>query len=241
MNAMGIVAAARAIAPTGGGVTPYMFQAISDNGSGPYGLYTDVACTTPATVSGDLIAAWKDERPGKTGVLIQSNPAKRFVLDFVGGVAAIFGDGTRFFEEWVTPAGVTSFVTGHNIRVVENGYHNVYDRVQEPGKIRPEMWIDPSGRVELNGFSGSPIVSSPITDGAPRRVIARSSNTGGALWINGASVGTNAVPMIIDAPIVQFNRDQLNCFKGHVFSVVFDSVVPDSTYIASLDSELSIA
>lgn len=64
------------------------------NGNGvPLGLYKDVACTIPATLEGDLVAAWKDELGSSGIVLVQADSAKRPVLTFVSGLPYLHFDG----------------------------------------------------------------------------------------------------------------------------------------------------
>lgn len=51
----------------------------------PFGLYKDTACTTPATASGDSIAAWRDELSGSGLTVIQATSGARPTLYLVNG------------------------------------------------------------------------------------------------------------------------------------------------------------
>ncbi len=54
----------------------------------PYGLFTDTGGSTPATTEGDLIACWRDMRPGGT-LFTQATSLARPTLVFVDGVPMV--------------------------------------------------------------------------------------------------------------------------------------------------------
>ncbi len=69
----------------------------------PLGLYKDVACTIPATLQGDSVAAWRDELSASAIVFIQIDASKRPILDFVTSVPTLLFDGIDDFLASLTP------------------------------------------------------------------------------------------------------------------------------------------
>lgn len=74
----------------------------------PLGLYQDEAGTIPAVTEFDLVAALKDELGGSGLVLTQSDPDKRMVLRFNGGVPWLEPDGVDDYYEIASVAGMGS-------------------------------------------------------------------------------------------------------------------------------------
>lgn len=66
----------------------------------PIGLYTDTACTTPATTAGDLIAAWKDELGTSGIVFTQATSGNRPTLQFDSGVPVVRFNGTDQYLDY---------------------------------------------------------------------------------------------------------------------------------------------
>lgn len=95
----------------------------------PIGLYQDTACTIPALLDGDPIAAWRDELGTSGLILIQSDSQKQPMLLFDGGTPTVYFDGVDDFLA-VTSANLalqpyTAFVIGSadngtNSRFFEN-------------------------------------------------------------------------------------------------------------------------
>jgi len=87
----------------------FLLRLQTHNGDGvPVGLYTDTGCTTPATASGDAIAAWRDESKPDGLLITQSNASQRPTLHYVGGKPVVRFDGVDDCMSFDQPSGVVN-------------------------------------------------------------------------------------------------------------------------------------
>lgn len=81
----------------------------------PLGLYKDVACTIPATLAGDSIAAWKDVITGSNKIVSQTDPVWRPTLQFAAnGIPVVRFVG---FQQKLQDDGTFDFTAPYHLGV----------------------------------------------------------------------------------------------------------------------------
>lgn len=83
---------------------PFALRLQTHRGDGvPLGLYQDAACTVPATLAGQAVAAWRDELSGSGLIATQSVSTKRPILRFTAGVPWLEFDGVDDYLDVTMP------------------------------------------------------------------------------------------------------------------------------------------
>lgn len=194
----------------------------------PFGLYTDTACTTPATVAGDLVAAWRDELGTSGIVLTQATSLKRPTLQFVSSKPVLRFDG--LLSDFVCPLSFAS--TSH-----------IWYAGLSQGTATNRLLLDSAtGRIILYPYAGGSGGQVGWFDGAFHDNIAAGTtpfqvltykfdapNTLGTVYRNGASLGTGTyIPRAIGGTtIFGAINDQLSgFFDGDMSSFVVQSALP---------------
>ena len=179
-------------------------------------LWKDTAGTIPVTADGDAVARI-DDLSGNGNNLLQSTASSRPLWRSSGGLSWLEFDGVDDFFEKTTAVFGQMYVS-IALRVAATGYHNVYDTY--PG-TNPMLWIDPSGRLEVDSAA---LVSAASVVGANHAVLVRHKTGTAVTYIQIDNLNTvTAAGATIEYSnnLTMFNRAGANTYNGRFYGAVF--------------------
>lgn len=93
---------------------PWVMRLHAERNGRPFGLYKDTACSQPATLAGDSIAAWRDEWSGKGLTMLQATAGSRPILALVAGKWVVRFDGV---DDYLAVTGASFPLTNRTVAV----------------------------------------------------------------------------------------------------------------------------
>lgn len=208
----------------------------------PVGLYTDVLCTTPATMAGDLVAAWRDELGTSRLTATQATSGKRPILQFVSSKPVLRFNGTSSSMGFVLTFASTSHI-----------WYSGLSQGTSMGRILTDTGL---GRLILYPYADAGGGLVGYYDGAAFRSIAvgttafqvltykfAASGTTGTAYRNGTSLGTatyNPVPVGVGSAIGAVYTDQnAGFFDGDLSSLLVQSTLPTTQQQQTVEGYLA--
>jgi len=217
----------------------------------PLGLYTDMACSTPATEHGDAIAAWRDELSGSGVVAVQSDPERRPLLRFREGVPTIEFDGVNDYLS------IPANIIGHSGDQTIGAAFTIDDFESYGGVITskviftdsaPSIEIEPPGALIAGTFAATPYKalhfwSGPASTHRKCSAVLIRTGTTGEFFIDGVSVGsatgiTGEGEYSPQTYIGTSRVQEFNYFDGDITAILVtrrtDVAVPMAHYLQSI-------
>jgi hypothetical protein len=184
----------------------------SDSGT----LFSDTAGTTLASADGTAVALWKD-KSGNLNHASQATSANRPLvkLGIQNNLSVLRFDGSNDFIQpssfAIGPEPVTIFTV---FKTNSTGYHSIYDT----SGSRPMMWIDSSGRIELDYPSTYTVSSSVLNSNTLFTYVNASS--GGGLRLNGSTIVSSYNTSLSSSATTFFNRSGGQTYRGDFYEML---------------------
>lgn len=202
----------------------------------PAYLYTDSGRTTRPTAG--QTCYWQDDALNRTSNLYQTDATRRPTYQTSPNRLVFDGTNDCFTNDdltgsFIAPANNGIF-TYHCLKFTATGYYNIFEKL---GSATPMLWVDGSGRFEMN----TNVVSTAKNDDAWHTVFTWHSASGSQLWVDNVSVGTDGTAVTTSgAAMGDFVRyGTTSPYNGASSERGFGELLPSSVIRAQLHNYLT--